>query len=75
MFKNCTIKTKHDLIDRFGSLSHALNVGNKYRSEPLTKRQLNYQTRKKTLSEEWQTFWSNVAYYEQHQINLFGGEK
>ena len=75
MFKNCTIKTKGDLIDVFGTLQNALTVGNKYRLEPLTMRQLSYQLKRKKLNEEWQTFWSNVAYYEQHQSSLFGGDK
>lgn len=75
MFENCTIKTKGDIKERFGSFSNALIIGNKYRNEPLTMRQLSYQLKRKKLSEEWQTFWSNVAYYEQHQSSLFSGEK
>ena len=75
MFENCTIKSKGDLIDAFTTLSNALVVGNKYRNKPLTMRQLSYQLKRKKLSEEWQTFWSNVAFYEQHQDHLFGGDK
>jgi hypothetical protein len=72
MFTNCTIKTKQDLKDRFGSFANALSVGNKYRDEPLTMRQLGYQLKNKKLTAEWQAFWSNVAFYEQRQGSLFG---
>jgi len=72
MFTNCTIKTKQDLKDRFGSFANALAVGNKYRTEPITMRQLSYQIKNKVITEEWQAFWSNVAFYEQRQQNLFG---
>ena len=75
MFENSTIKTKGDFIDNFGSLPKAVNIANKYRIEPLTLRQVIYQLKNGALSEEWQSFWSNVAYYEQHQKSLFGGEK
>jgi len=75
MFENCAIQTKGDLIDVFKTLKNTLATGNKYRNEPLTMRQLSYQLKDNKLSEEWQTFWSNVAYYEQHQQNLFGGDK
>ena len=72
MFENSTVKTKGDFIDNFGSLPRALNIGNKYRTEPLTLRQVIYQLKNGVLSEEWQAFWSNVAFYEQRQQNLFG---
>ena len=72
MFENCTIKSKGDLIDAFATLSNALVIGNKYRNEPLTMRQLSYQLKRKKLSEEWQAFWSNVAFYDQRQQNPFG---
>ncbi len=72
MFERCTIKSKGDLINTFTTLSNALVVGNKYRNEPLTMRQLSYQLKRKKLSEEWQAFWSNVAFYEQNQENAVG---
>lgn len=71
MFENCTIRTKTDILKKFGTRQQAIDIANKYRFDDcqLSLRQLDYMPEK--LRPEWQAFWSNVAFYEQNQCDMF----
>lgn len=68
ILENCTIRTRQHIRDRFGTLKNAVNVANKYRNDELTYRQVHYLP--ETLTIESALFWSQVAFYEQKQVDL-----
>lgn len=68
-YQDCLIKTNSQLLEMFGDSKNLLIVANKYRYPSLKWHDVLYP---EILPTEWALFWSNVAFYEQRQQNLFG---
>ena len=67
---NCTITTKAAIRERFGTYRNAALIANKYLEEnhKISEWQVSYG--KNELSAPDCVFWSQVAYYEQKQVDL-----
>lgn len=67
---NCTITTKAGIKERFGTYRNAANVANKYLAENHKIPEWRVSYGNDELSPEAALFWSQVAFYEQHQVDL-----